>query len=132
MQVDFPQVSPKWKKGDRSDRSVSSSSTITKPSTKNQKPGPTPDGGRTLFDDSPISGATNSDIDDVDGHVAALNADSLRRHETAAAKQCDAVSTDAKETSEANKTAAADKRADKRADNKADNKAAADKKAADR
>ena len=60
----------------------------------------------------------------MDGHVAALNANTMRRQEAAAAKQRNIVLNDATEIPEANRADAIDKRPDKNNDKRADKKVA--------
>ena len=69
---------------------------MLKPPSKNQKAGPTSD-ENSSNDDLSKSGAISSDREDVERHVAALNANSTKRKEGEAAKQLDAVSNDATE-----------------------------------
>jgi len=90
MQVDHPNTFPKRKKGNRRDRSFSSSSNIDKPSAKNQKSGPTSE-NHNLSDNSSKSGTISSDGKDANWHIAALNANLLKRQEGDATKQRDAV-----------------------------------------
>ena len=72
---------------------MSPSYTLSKPSTKNQKSGPTSD-DNSSHDELSDSGAISSDSEDVARHVAALQGYSLWREEVDAAKQRDAVSND--------------------------------------